>query len=219
MNPQEPLIRWAWVAEHAGEIRERLLEHLFLTVLAVGLGFALSLALALLARRRARLRASLLAAAGILYAIPSLALFALFVPLTGLSVLTAEIGLIGYTLLILVRSILNGLDAVPAEVRDTALGLGHTRAQLLWRVELPLALPVIVGGLRVATVTTVGLVTVTALIGEGGFGYFILQGLQRFASTPLIVGATLSVALAIVADIVLVLTQRWAAPWARPSSP
>ena len=141
---------------------------------------------------------------------------ALLVPVTGLTRLTAEIGLVSYTLLVLIRSILDGLESVPADVRETAVGMGCTRAQVLWRVEVPLALPVIVGGLRVATVTTVGLVTVTALIGEGGFGYFILQGMQRFFSTPLIVGATLSVVLAVLADSLLVLLQRWTTPWARP---
>jgi len=143
-------------------------------------------------------------------------LFALLVPVTGLTRLTAEIGLVSYTLLILIRSILAGIQSVPAEVRETAVGMGCTPGQLLWRVEIPLAVPVIVGGLRVATVMTIGLVTVTALIGEGGFGYFILQGMQRFFGTPLIVGATLSVALAVLADGLLVLIQRRTTPWARP---
>jgi osmoprotectant transport system permease protein len=144
-----------------------------------------------------------------------LALFALLVPVTGLSVLTAEIGLVGYTLLILLRGILNGLDSVPAEVRETALGLGYSHRQLFWRIELPLAVPVILGAVRVAAVVTIGLVTVTALIGQGGLGYFILEGLQRFFSTPLIVGATLSVLLALAADGALVMAQSWATPWTR----
>jgi osmoprotectant transport system permease protein len=214
--PNEPLVRWDWVLAHADEIWQRLLEHVTLTALAVGIGFALSFALALLIRRYRRLRDPILWAAGVLYTIPSLALFALLVPVTGLTPLTAEIGLVSYTLLILIRSILGGLQSVPVEVRETAVGMGYTAATLLWRVELPLAVPLIVGGLRVATVTTIGLVTVTALIGEGGFGYFILQGMQRFFSTPLIVGATLSVALAGLADGALVLAQRWATPWAHP---
>ena len=218
MIPREPLVRWDWVLAHAGEVQERFLEHLLLTALAVSVGFALSFALALLARRQAGLRRLVLSAAATLYTVPSLALFALLVPVTGLTPLTAEIGLVSYTLLILVRSVLNGLDSVPAEVRETAVGMGYRPRQLLWRVELPLAVPVIVGGLRVATVTTIGLVTVTALIGEGGFGYFILQGMQRFFTTPLIVGATLSVALAVLADGLLVLVERWATPWARPGS-
>jgi osmoprotectant transport system permease protein len=212
----EPLVRWDWVLGHADEIWQRLLEHVTLALLAVGIGFALSFALALLVRRYRRLRTPVTRLAGVLYTIPSLALFSLLVPVTGLTPLTAEIGLVSYTLLILIRSILDGLQSVPAEVRETAVGMGYTPWHLLWRVEIPLAIPVIVGGLRVATVTTIGLVTVTALIGEGGFGYFILQGMQRFYTTPLIVGATLSVALAILADGLLVLTQRWVTPWARP---
>jgi len=212
----EPLVRWDWVLGHADEIWQRLLEHVTLALLAVGIGFALSFALALLVRRYRRLRTPVTRLAGVLYTIPSLALFSLLVPVTGLTPLTAEIGLVSYTLLILIRSVLDGLQSVPAEVRETAVGMGYTPWHLLWRVEIPLAIPVIVGGLRVATVTTIGLVTVTALIGEGGFGYFILQGMQRFYTTPLIVGATLSVALAILADGLLVLTQRWVTPWARP---
>src|SRR5262249_18732126 len=151
------------------------------------------------------------------YGIPSLALFAFLIPFTGLTVLTAEIGLVSYTLLILTRAIVGGLQSVPDDVRETAIGTGFTSRQLLWRVELPLALPVIVGGLRVATVTTIGLVTVTALIGLGGMGAFILQGIQRFFNTPLIVGTVLSVALGVGADVLLVAVQRRVTPWAQPA--
>ena len=215
MTPHEPLVRWGWVLDHADEIWQRLLEHVTLTALAIGVGFALSFGLALLIRRHRRLRDPILWLAGVLYTIPSLALFALLVPVTGLTRLTAEIGLVSYTLLILTRSILDALVSVPAEVRETAIGMGYTPGQLLWRIEIPLGLPVIVGGLRVATVTIIGLVTVTALIGEGGFGYFVLLGMQRFFSTPLIVGAALSILLAVLADGLLVLAQRWTTPWAR----
>jgi osmoprotectant transport system permease protein len=138
----------------------------------------------------------------------------LLIPFTGLSLLTAEIGLVSYTLLILVRNIVSGLQSVPADVREAATGMGYTSQQLLWRVELPLALPIIIAGLRVATISTIGLTTVTALIGQGGLGFLILQGIQRFFSTPLIVGAVLSVAVAIAADGLLLVVQRWATPWA-----
>jgi osmoprotectant transport system permease protein len=215
MTPGEPLVRWDWVLGHTDELWQRLLEHVTLTALAVGIGFALSFALALLVRRYRNLRNPITRVAGVVYTIPSLALFALLVPVTGLTRVTAEIGLVSYTLLILIRSILDGFQSVPVEVRETAVGMGCTPGQLLWRVEIPLAIPVIAAGLRVATVTTIGLVTVTALIGQGGFGYFILLGMQRFYATPLMVGATLSVALAILADSLLVLTQRWITPWAR----
>lgn len=213
MTPNEPLLRWEWILDHADEIWQRLIEHVTLTVLAVGIGFALSFAAVVLIRRYHRLRGPLTRLAGVLYTIPSLALFAALVPVTGLTRVTAEIGLVSYTLLILIRSILDGLLSVPAEVRETAIGMGCTSGQLLWRVEIPLAVPVVIGGLRVATVTTIGLVTVTALIGQGGFGYFILLGMQRFFSTALIVGATLSILLAMLADGLLVLAQHWTTPW------
>jgi len=211
----EPLIRWRWVFDHVDQIWARLLEHVQLTVLAVAIGFAISLPLAVYAHRHRRAYAPVTFVAGLLYTIPSLALFVLLLPFTGLTTTTAEIGLVGYTLLILIRNTVAGLDAVPADAKEAALGMGYTRRQLLWRVELPLALPVIVAGVRIATVTTVGLVTVTALIGKGGEGYFILLGLQQFFSTATIVGATLSVALAVAADLVLLRAQRALTPWAR----
>jgi len=151
----------------------------------------------------------------VLYTIPSLALFALLIPWTGLSLLTAEIGLVSYTLLILIRNVVAGLQAVPPDVLDAARGMGFSRRQVLWRVELPLATAVILAGVRVATITTIGLVTVTALIGRGGLGFLILQGIQQFFSTPLIVGAALSVLLAVIVDALLVLIERLATPWTR----
>lgn len=216
MTTGEPLIRWEWIATHAGDIWARIVEHLVLTGLAVLIGLLISFGLGLLIRHDARLYDPITWITGTLYTIPSLALFALLVPFTGLTLLTAEIGLVSYTLLILTRSIVNGLHSVPAEVRETAIGMGYTARQLLWQVELPLAVPVIVGGLRVATITTIGLTTVTALIGQGGLGSFILEGIQRFFSTPLIVGAVLSVGLGVAADGALVLLQRWLTPGPRP---
>jgi osmoprotectant transport system permease protein len=208
-------VRWDWVLSHLGDIGQRLGEHLMLTGLAVTIGFLLSFALGILITRLPRLYDPVTWAAGVLYTIPSLALFALLVPITGLSIWTAEVGLVSYTLLILVRNIVGGIHSVPADVREAAFGMGHTSWQLLWRIELPLALPVIIAGVRVATITTIGLTTVTALIGQGGLGFFILDGIQRFFSTPLMVGATLSVALAVAADGGLVLLQHRVTPWAR----
>jgi osmoprotectant transport system permease protein len=213
VTPGEPFIRWDWVAGHVGDVGERVLEHVVLTAIAVGIGFAISFALSLLVQRFPRLNDPVTWIAGTLYSIPSLALFAFLIPFTGLSTTTAEIGLVSYTLLILTRAILDGLRSVPPEVRETARGMGFTPRQMLWRVELPLAIPVIVGGLRVATITTIGLVTVTALIGQGGLGRFILEGIQRFFTTPLVIGAAGSVLLAVAADAALVLAQRRAAPW------
>ncbi len=218
MTPGEPLIRWDWIVRNLDVIGQRIGEHLVLTGLAVGIGFLISFVLSIWIARNPRLYALVTWITGVLYTIPSLALFALLIPVTGLSLLTAEIGLVGYTLLILIRNIVGGIRSVPADVRDAAIGMGYTQRQLLRSVELPLALPVIIAGVRVATVTTIGLTTVTALIGQGGLGYFILEGIQRFFSTPLIVGATLSVVLAVLVDALLVLLQRQLTPWTRASS-
>ena len=215
MTPDEPLVRWDWIASHTGEIALRVGEHLLLTGIAVAAGFVIAFAIALVCLRWPRAYGPATWVTGILYTIPSLALFALLIPFTGLTLLTAEIGLVGYTLLILLRNIVGGIRSVPTDATEAAAGMGYTEAQTLWRVQLPLALPVIVAGIRVATITTIGLVTVTALIGQGGLGYFILLGIQRFFSTPLLVGASLSVALAIAADALLVLAQRALTPWAR----
>jgi len=215
MAPGDPLVRWDWVLGHLDDIAFRLGEHVLLTVVAVGVGFVISFALALLVIRRPRTQAPVTGAAGILYTIPSLALFALLIPITGLSFLTAEIALVSYTILILVRNIVAGVAGVPPDVREAAAGMGHTRWQRLWRVELPVALPVIVGGLRLATVTTIGLVTVTALIGQGGLGHFIVEGRERFDATKILVGASLSVALAFAADAAFLLAQRSLTPWSR----
>jgi len=211
----EPLILWDWTFSHIPDIWHRVLEHLELTAIAVGLGFVLAFGLSLLIRRVPALYSPVTWVTGVLYAIPSLALFALLIPFTGLSIVTAEIGLVSYTLLILVRNIVGGLRSVPPDVREAAVGMGYSQWQLLWRVELPLALAVIIAGLRVAVVTTVGLVTVTALIGQGGLGALIIQGIQQFFATPLVIGAGLSIALAILLDGALVLIQRQVTPWTR----
>ena len=210
----EPLVRFEWIGANLGLIGERLWEHIVLTLIAVGIGLAISCGLSLCIRWNSRLYLPITSVAGVLYTIPSLALFAMLVPFTGLSVLTAEIGLVSYTLLILTRNIVGGLQSVPTDVREAAVGMGYTSRQLLLRIELPLALPIIIAGVRVATVSTIGLVTVTALIGQGGLGQFILQGIQRFFYTPLVVGALLSIGLAVAADALLVGLQRLAAPWA-----
>jgi osmoprotectant transport system permease protein len=211
----EPLVRWDWVASHMGEIGDRLVEHVELTAIAVGVGFVIAFALALVVLRTPWLEAPVTWVTGTLYTIPSLALFALLVPYTGLTILTAEIGLVSYTLLILIRNIVRGIRGVPADVREAATGMGYTPRGRLWRVELPLALAAIIAGVRIATISTIGLVTVTALIGQGGVGYFILIGIQRFFSTELIVGAVGSIVLAVCADGLLVLLQRRLTPWTR----
>jgi osmoprotectant transport system permease protein len=211
----EPLVRWDWVFDHTDQIVAQLVEHMQLTGIAVGVGFLISLPLAVYAYRRPWFYSPVTWVAGILYTIPSLALFVLLLPFTGLTVLTAEIGLVSYTLLILIRNIVAGLRGVSEDVKEAARGMGYSNLQLLWRVEVPMALPVIVAGLRLATVTTIGLVTVTALIGFGGLGQFIEEGRQTFFTTATILGAVLSMALAVVADALLLATQRLLTPWAR----
>jgi osmoprotectant transport system permease protein len=206
---------WPWVGDHLDEIRSRLSEHVTLTLLAVGFGLLIALPLALLSSRYRRAYGPTLAVTGILYTIPSLALFALLLPITGLSRATAVIPLTGYTLLILIRNIVTGLDAVPDEVKEAADGMGYSRARRLFQVELPLALPAIVTGVRIAMVTTIGLVTVTALIGQGGLGALLLDGFQRDFRTPLTVGIVLSLALAVLADLLLLGALRLATPWRR----
>jgi len=214
MREDEPLIEWEWVARNTDQILDRLIQHIGLTLIAVVAGFLISFALALLIYRRRRLYGPLTGAAATLYTIPSIALFAALAPITGFSILTAEIALVSYTLLILLRNIVSGLDSVPAEVREAATAMGYSSWQRLWRVELPLALPLIVAGVRVATVTTVGLVTVAAIIGQGGLGQLILSGLRSFFTTPTYVGAILSLSLALAFDVVLLGLQRRLTPWA-----
>lgn len=211
----QPWVDWAWAGSHRQLVLDLLREHVELTALAVLLGLALSLPLALAARRWRRLYPPVLVVTGTVYTIPSLALFALLVPWTGLSRTTALVALVGYTLLILVRNIVAGLDGVPADVIEAATGMGYGRLRRLVAVELPLALPTIVAGVRIATVTTIGLVTVAALIGHGGLGQLILDGLNRDFRTPLVLGSVLSVAVAAVADLALLGVQRSLTPWAR----
>ena len=209
------LFRWDWVLDHLEEVRIALLEHAWLTFLAVAIGLAISLPIGVLAARYRRLYGPVTAISGFLYTIPSLALFAFLTPITGLSTTTAEIGLVSYTLLILIRNVVAGLDGVSDDVKESARGMGYTRSQMLWKIELPLAVPTIVAGLRIATVTTIGLVTVTALIGKGGVGSFILLGLNRTFSTAIILGAALAALLAIGCDLLLLRVERWLVPWSR----
>jgi osmoprotectant transport system permease protein len=212
---EQPLILWSWIGDHLDEIAADGLQHVFLTLLSVGLGIAIAFPLAVVCYRRRALLPPVTWVAGILYTIPSLALIALLIPITGLSLTTVVIPLTAYTLLILIRNTVAGLDAVPGDAREAAMGMGFTRRQVLWRVEVPLAMPVIIAGLRIATVSTVGLVTIGGLIGRGGFGQLIFRGLDEFFWTPLILGSVLSVALALLADLALLGIQRVLTPWSR----
>jgi osmoprotectant transport system permease protein len=198
-------IDWGWLRENIGDLRAPLREHVVLTVLTMAFGLAISFPVALFARHHRRFYGPVLSFAGLLYTVPALALFALLIPYTGLSRTTALIPLVSYTLLILVRNIVIGLDGVPAAVGEAATAMGYSTGARLWRVEMPLALPTILAGIRLATVSTVALVTVAGLIGFENLGnYMIIDGFQRDFRTPITTGALTTVALAIVADRILV---------------
>jgi osmoprotectant transport system permease protein len=211
----EPLIRWIWITDHLDEIVSRGLQHVYLTVVTVLIGFLIAFPAAVFASRHRWAVSPITSMSGVLYTIPAFAFIFLLLPITGLSLTTVVIPLIAYSLLILFRNTLAGFDSVPADVKEAATGMGLSRRQLLWRVEVPLATPVIIAGLRIATVSSIALITIAALIGRGGFGQFILDGLDTFFWTPLIVGVVLSVALAFLADIALLGLQRLMTPWAK----
>ncbi|HEV2029439.1 MAG TPA: ABC transporter permease subunit [Candidatus Dormibacteraeota bacterium] len=213
----DPWINWDWLSTHIPYVLAAVQEHVTLTVVAVAVGFAISLPLGVLAHRSGRLRLLILTVFGIFYTVPSIALFALLIPYTGLSGTTAEIPLIGYNVLVLVRNVLVGLDSVPPDVLDAADGMGYRPFVRLVRIELPLALPAIFAGLRVATVSTIGIVTITAVIGLGGLGQLILRGLIESFHSPLVVATVLCILLAFFADLLIAGAQRFAVPWARPS--
>ena len=210
-------INWEWIARNWTAILERAWEHIFLTGVAVLVGTVIAIGLAVLAVRRRRWYGPITSATNILYTIPSLALFAFLVPFTGLSTLTSEIGLVGYTLLIIVRNTVAGIDGVSRGVKEAADGMGFTPRRRFWRAEFPLALPVIMAGIRIAAVTTVGLVTITSILGQGGLGFFILAGLRSFFWTQIIVGTVGSVVLAVVIDVGLLWAERLFTPWTRRS--
>jgi osmoprotectant transport system permease protein len=210
-----PLIDWGWVSGHLDDIWALTVQHITLTAVAVSVGFGLSFALSLVVLRWRGSYGPITAVAGILYTIPSLALFVALVPITGLTATSAIIALVTYTILILVRNIVTGIDGVPADAREAAEGMGFTPIGRLRRIDLPLASPVIVAGLRIATVSTIGLVTVSALIGQGGLGQLINEGLRTSFPTKIIIGGGLSVLLAVAADVGFVLLLRAMTPWSR----
>ena len=205
-----------WVHDNWGEVMQpALVEHVKLTVIAVAVGFAIAIGAALLTHRYRLVERPFVVFSAVVYTIPSLALFQLLVPLTGLTVTTVEVALVGYTLLILYRNILEGLRGVPTEVLEAARGMGLTRRQTLWRIELPLAVPAMMAGLRVAVVSTIALATVAALVVPQGLGYPIFLALREAFKTEIIVAGALAVGLALVADGLLVLAERALTPWAR----
>jgi osmoprotectant transport system permease protein len=207
---------WEWFQSRFDDLFwPRIVEHVELTLIAVGIGFVISFVAALVAHRYGWFDTPFTIFSGFLYTIPSLALFQLLVPVTGLTWTSAEIALVSYTLLILFRNILTGLQGIPEDVKEAARGMGLTTRQILLRVELPLAVPAIMAGIRIATVTTISLTTVAAFIGAGGLGQPIFNAIQSSFKTQFIAAGVLAVLLALVADGLLVLLQRFAAPWAR----
>lgn len=212
-----PFFRWDWVGRELDQIWVRTLEHLHLTVLSIALGLAITIVMATVVRWRRSTYGFLSGFSGLLYTIPSLAAFAILALIFGATSLwTPVLALASYALLILLRNTVAGLDAIPAEVREAADGMGYTPTQRFFRVELPLALPVVVAGIRIATVTVVGLVTVTALLGRGGLGHFILSGIRRSIVFPteIVVGIVLVVVLATLLDLVLLAIEKLLTPWA-----
>jgi osmoprotectant transport system permease protein len=203
-----------WVTQNwSTRLEPALLQHIELTAVAVAIGLVISLAAALVAFRQGWFEQGFVGLSTLLYTIPSLAFFELFVPVTGLGTLTIEIGLVGYTLLVLFRNTLEGLRSAPPDVVAAARGMGMTPRQIFYRINVRLAVPAITAGIRVATVTTISLATVAAYISPIGLGAPILQAIQDSFNTELIAAGGLAILLALVADGALVLAQRAITPW------
>jgi len=214
-DPANPWLSWDYVQNNWGDISDALVQHVSLTVQAVLIAFVIALPLAVLAHGRPRLAGPVLGLAGVLYTIPSLALFAILAPFTGIGRTTVLIGLVAYAMLVLVRNILVGLQGVDAEIRDAARGLGYGRTRMLLTVELPNALPSIVVGLRLATVTTVALVTIGVVVGFGGLGQLMFRGFNSNYRAEIMTATLLCLAIALVADLLLAVAGRLATPWTR----
>ncbi len=214
--PPNPWFSWSYVTDHVDLLRTALGDHLYLTIVPVFFALIIAFPLALAARRWRRLEGPLLGIAGAMYAIPSLALFAWLWPTFGLERKTVAIGLTLYAILIILRNLIVGLDGVPDEVRDAARAMGFRSGRMLWRVELPLALPAIMAGLRLATVSTIGLVTVGAVFGNGGFGDLILGGFQdNFFHAEIMTGVVACILLAVIAETILYGIEWLLTPWTR----
>jgi len=205
----------AWIVDHFDRYTHPLAQHVVLTATAVVAGFVIAFALALVARRQRWAVGPILGLTGVLYTLPSLAVFFLLLPITGRGTLTALIALTAYTLQILFRNIVVGLDNVPLEAKDAGRGMGLTDRQLLWRVELPLALPDIVAGLRIASTSTVGLATLAVFAGAGGLGSEIIAGSNITFKTGVVAAGGLTVLLAFTLDVILLTAQRLLTPWRR----
>jgi len=205
-----------WFLDNLGErFMPRVGEHVKMTLIAVAIGLVIAFAAALIAYRHERFELPFANVASLFYTVPSIAFFQIMVPITGIGWTSILIALVSYTLLILFRNILTGLREVPDEVREAAEGMGLTRRQMLWRVEIPLAMPAIVAGIRVATVTTISLATIAAFITPLGLGAPIFNAIQTGANTEFVGASLLAIALALLADALIVVTQRLVTPWTR----
>ena len=211
-------IDWGWIGRNYSSVIDQSVEHLYLTAVPMLFGIVIALPLALIAVHWPRMYGPLLGAAGVLFTIPSLALFGVMVPVTGLSALTAIVPLTIYTLMVLLRNMVEGLRSVDPDVLEAAEAMGYQRPRRLLTVELPLALPIMFAGVRIATVTTVGLVTISVMVGQGGLGQLIYDGMQRQFLTPLLVGIIVTIVLAVAADLLLLALQRIATPWTRKAA-
>jgi len=207
--------RWSWIGSHLDLLGDLLAQHIYLALVPVLLGLVISLPLGLGCVRWPRIYPVVLAVTSTLYALPSLALFVVLIDYTGFSAWTVMLPLTVYTLAVLVRNVVDGLHAVPDHVRQAAVAMGFSAARRLVQVELPVAVPVVFAGLRVATVANISLVSVGSLIGISGLGQLFVDGIQRNFPTPIVVGIVLTVALAVLADAALVLLQRVLTPWNR----
>ncbi len=197
-----------WLVRNYDLVLTAMWEHIVLTVVSVSIALVISLAVGIWATRRPAVYRTALAITGVIYTIPSLALFAVLIPIVGLGRVPAIIGLVGYSLLALIRNIVTGIQGVPREVVDAALGMGLTRRQILFRIELPLALPVIVAGVRVVTVSVIGIGTVAAYINAGGLGALIFSGIAQTNGAKITAGAIVASVLAVCADWSLQRLQR-----------
>jgi osmoprotectant transport system permease protein len=214
--PPDTTFCWAWVAQNWGPVlAPHLVQHIYITAIAVGIGLVISMIAATIAYRMGWFEKGFLSLSTLIYTIPALAFFLFFVPITGLSLLTIEIGLTGYTLLLLFRNALTGLRSVPPEATAAAAGMGMTPRQIFLRINLPLAVPSIMAGLRIATVTTISLATIAAYVTPLGLGQPILFALHSVFKTELIAAGLLAILLALVADTLLVALQRVVTPWVR----
>ena len=206
-----------WTPKHIPEILTALWQHLALCLSSVGIGCIIALILGIVCARRPKLYAFVLTVTGLIFVIPSLALFTLLIPFLGLGMKPAIVGLSSYTLLILLRNVVTGLRGVPSEVLDAADGMGYGAWQRLVRIELPLALPLIVAGIRIAVVTVIGIATVAAFIDAGGLGTIILMGIDQSYTEKILVGGLLTALLATFFDLVLSNTEKVLRRWQRPA--